>query len=151
MKIEILEMATPEHKPFMDHVVKNESSQAAIVPKGKGTFTDHLANERTFLAWTRTGLGIFALGCAIARFGGSDNVKSLLRSPLGEKKPMVSGLILTSCGILIILYGVWRYYRINRYIDRRDVAAAARVLEPIVATLLLFMSMIAIVVIFIIL
>src|SRR5205085_9848799 len=31
--------------------------------------TDHLANERTFLAWIRTGLAIIAFGFVVERFG----------------------------------------------------------------------------------
>ena len=30
---------------------------------------DHMANERTFLAWIRTSLGIIAFGFVIERFG----------------------------------------------------------------------------------
>lgn len=33
---------------------------------------DHLASERTFLAWARTGLGFIALGIAIERFNQLD-------------------------------------------------------------------------------
>ena len=31
--------------------------------------TDYLANERTFLAWIRTGVALIALGFVVARFG----------------------------------------------------------------------------------
>lgn len=31
--------------------------------------TDHLANERTFLAWLRTGLAIIGFGFVVTRFG----------------------------------------------------------------------------------
>ena len=31
--------------------------------------SDHLANERTYLAWIRTGIAIIALGFVVARFG----------------------------------------------------------------------------------
>ena len=36
------------------------------------TARDHLASERTFLAWIRTGLGFLALGIAIERFSQLD-------------------------------------------------------------------------------
>ncbi|POS80727.1 hypothetical protein DHEL01_v200867 [Diaporthe helianthi] len=36
------------------------------------TARDHLASERTFLAWIRTGLGFVALGIAIERFSQLD-------------------------------------------------------------------------------
>ncbi|WP_146892603.1 YidH family protein, partial [Acetobacter oeni] len=31
-------------------------------------YTDHAANERTFLAWVRTALAIIAFGCFLAKF-----------------------------------------------------------------------------------
>jgi putative membrane protein len=34
-----------------------------------GRFGDHAANERTMLAWIRTGIALMAFGFAIARFG----------------------------------------------------------------------------------
>jgi putative membrane protein len=34
-----------------------------------GRFRDHAANERTMLAWLRTGIALMAFGFAIARFG----------------------------------------------------------------------------------
>jgi len=37
------------------------------LPSGK--VSDHLANERTYLAWMRTGIAIIALGFVVARFG----------------------------------------------------------------------------------
>ena len=38
-------------------------------PPPEGLFRDHAANERTLLAWIRTGVALMALGFAIARFG----------------------------------------------------------------------------------
>src|ERR1700733_10131953 len=38
-------------------------------PAGDSQFRDHAANERTLLAWIRTGVALMAFGFAIARFG----------------------------------------------------------------------------------
>jgi putative membrane protein len=38
-------------------------------PAGDSQFRDHAANERTLLAWIRTGIALMAFGFAIARFG----------------------------------------------------------------------------------
>jgi putative membrane protein len=38
-------------------------------PPGDSQFRDHAANERTLLAWIRTGIALMAFGFAIARFG----------------------------------------------------------------------------------
>lgn len=48
------------------------------------TARDHLASERTFLAWIRTGLGFLALGIAIERFSQLD-LRELLK-PLREQQ-----------------------------------------------------------------
>ena len=36
--------------------------------KTKGSASDHLANERTFLAWIRTSIGIMAFGFVVVKF-----------------------------------------------------------------------------------
>jgi putative membrane protein len=36
--------------------------------KPEGSAGDHLANERTFLAWTRTSIGIMAFGFVVVKF-----------------------------------------------------------------------------------
>ncbi|HEV3286504.1 MAG TPA: DUF202 domain-containing protein, partial [Steroidobacteraceae bacterium] len=33
-----------------------------------GGFSDHAANERTFLAWVRTGIAVIAFGFVIEKF-----------------------------------------------------------------------------------
>jgi putative membrane protein len=38
------------------------------VKKNKGNPADHLANERTFLAWVRTSIGIMAFGFVVVKF-----------------------------------------------------------------------------------
>lgn len=53
------------------------------------TARDHLASERTFLAWIRTGLGFLALGIAIERFSQLD-LRELLK-PLREHQEGLQG------------------------------------------------------------
>lgn len=43
-----------------------ETSSSERAPDGQ--FRDHAANERTMLAWLRTGIALMAFGFAIARF-----------------------------------------------------------------------------------
>jgi putative membrane protein len=38
-------------------------------PRSANRVRDHLANERTFLAWVRTALGLIGLGFVLARMG----------------------------------------------------------------------------------
>lgn len=71
------------------------------------TARDHLANERTYLAWVRTGFGTAALGLAVAE---------LLGDP-GDWKPVAAGVLFVILGISMLLYGTMRYFRIVRSLD----------------------------------
>ena len=70
----------------------------------------HLANERTFLAWFRTGLTLMALGIAAAQF---------LDREVGAGIPLVPLLatVLVVTGIGFSALGAWRYQRARLRID----------------------------------
>ena len=63
------------------------------------TARDHLANERTLLAWVRTALSLIALGLAIAKF-----------SP--DTSGTVVSAVLVFCGVMLIVYGRFRYFQV---------------------------------------
>jgi putative membrane protein len=139
-----------ESSQLNDPIVENPEFQPTP-HEHKGTFTDHLANERTFLAWIRTSLGIFAFGCAISRFGGTDQNQGIVNGSAQDIKPLVSGLVLVACGVITMLYSIYRYYRINRQILQRNLTEVSQIREPIIATFVLLLSMIVILVAYIIL
>jgi putative membrane protein len=70
----------------------------------------HLANERTFLAWFRTGLTLIALGIAAAQFLSHDVVPGI---------PVVRILstVLAMTGMFVVLVGARRYLDGRRHID----------------------------------
>jgi putative membrane protein len=113
---------------------------------------DHLANERTFLSWTRTGLNIFTVGCAIGRFGGSLNsTATSLTSPNAQKKPLIAGIILAGVGILCLIYGIWRFFRTHRRIIGKRASDNPDILGPIISVFVLMGALIAVLIIFFIL
>ncbi|CAF3593581.1 unnamed protein product [Rotaria sordida] len=62
-----------------------KESEESIPDDYNQNFTNYLANERTFLAWIRTGLTVFTLGCALARFSSSNSSSNLtIRSFISE-------------------------------------------------------------------
>lgn len=62
--------------------------------------TDHLANERTFLAWVRTAVTIMAFGFVVARFG------LLLRELSGTPGSSAGSAPLSEAtGVLLVLAG----------------------------------------------
>ena len=94
---------------------------------------DHLASERTLLAWLRTGLGFIALGIAVERFSQLDVPASLQvpqhRHPVlkpsehtkaPKKADQTQELVFTLLGTGggAIVYGTTRYFSNMRLLER---------------------------------
>lgn len=83
--------------------------------------TDHLANERTFLAWTRTALSIIAFGFVVERFG-------LLLRELGLKVnsgsvsnvhySTIIGIALTLLGTAVMVVALINFLQARNSIDK---------------------------------
>ncbi len=73
----------------------------------------HLANERTFLAWFRTGVTLIALGLAAGQF---------LARDVAPGVPLVRVLstILAATGVALVLVGARRYTNGRRRIDAAE-------------------------------
>lgn len=87
----------------------------------------HMANERTFLAWVRTGVGIMAFGFVLERFGILTRQLQLFsaRGAAGDVPPLLHSYSLTGiAGICLIVAGAtlvglsyFRFKRLERQID----------------------------------
>lgn len=85
------------------------------------SFTDHAANERTFLAWVRTGIAIMAFGFLVERF---DIFLKIAAATLGERTHglvgqafgNVAGLGLIVAGAMLIFLAGLRFRKIGRAI-----------------------------------
>lgn len=96
---------------------------------------DHLANERTFLAWIRTGGAVMALGLLIARFAGDGG------SPSG--RPLAAGAVLVAVGAAGLVYGTTRYRRVNHEIERNAYVTGSRGTEMVWVAGLLIAGIVA--------
>lgn len=91
--------------------------------------SDHLANERTFLAWIRTGLATITFGFVIERFG-------LLLRELGFRSQMallfslpfsaLVGVSLTVLGVAMIIVALLNFLHIRRAIESETFHPPAR-------------------------
>jgi putative membrane protein len=93
-------------------------------------FTDHSANERTFLAWIRTGIAVIAFGFVVEKFNlfilaltstAVANVGLAVRTdrlagPLGRYE----GVALMLVGIALIALAGVRFVRTTRMIDASE-------------------------------
>jgi inner membrane protein YidH len=90
-------------------------------------FRDHAANERTLLAWIRTGVALMAFGFAIARFGlFLREIAPGAAAPSGGEPAMGSGwfgVVLVLFGFVTNLAAMIRYLRIRTaLLERRSIA-----------------------------
>lgn len=70
--------------------------------KQQGNITDHLANERTFLAWIRTSIGIMAFGFVVVKFSLFIKQISLI---LGKENIVQSRGYSAVVGIMLVAVG----------------------------------------------
>lgn len=76
----------------------------------------YMANERTFLAWIRTGIGIMAFGFAVKQFVSFMNTENAL--PLSHGYSEIAGIGLVGLGTLMNLLAFVKYKKIERQIDK---------------------------------
>jgi putative membrane protein len=100
---------------------------------GKGNASDHLANERTFLAWIRTGIGIMAFGFVVVKF--SLFIKQLAVI-LGDKTAIqpkgyssITGIILVALGIMTIAFAFLRYRSTEKQLNAGNYAQSGLLLS----------------------
>ena len=92
---------------------------------------DHLANERTQLAWLRTSANVVVVGLAVARFADGGEVTAA---------SLVAGGVLILTGAVGVVYGTLRYRRAAAAIRRGDIDAISSSLGPSVAAVVLLVA-----------
>ena len=92
---------------------------------------DHLANERTQLAWLRTSANVVVVGLAVARFADGGEVTAA---------SLVAGGVLILTGAVGVGYGTLRYRRASTAIRRGDTEQISSSLGPSVAAAVLLVA-----------
>jgi len=104
----------------------------------------HMANERTFLAWIRTSIGIMAFGFVVEKFAlfikqmsivlGKSNIEKAL--PPSHGYSAIVGIFLVGFGTLMGLLAFIRYKKIERQIDA-DTYEPSSILDILLTILVL--------------
>jgi putative membrane protein len=86
------------------------------------SYTDHAANERTYLAWVRTALAFMGFGLLIERFdlfarALPDAESAMLQTQLSSN---VAGLFLILLGVLVLAVSSARYVRFKKDIASQE-------------------------------
>ena len=96
---------------------------------------DHLANERTFLAWMRTSLAIITFGIGLNRFSLYLNELARTGGPPTRTGTGRLGIAMVVLGMGLLAWGAVRYELARRQIDARDFVAAR--VSPWVVTIVI--------------
>jgi len=90
-------------------VADEPRNEEKVRPANEAAVRDHLANERTLLAWQRTALAVVGIGFLVDRFS------------LGPAGPTVAGSVVGTLFIVLgaaaSLVGAYRFVRTEREID----------------------------------
>ena len=82
--------------------------------------SDHLANERTILAWIRTSISVIALGVAINRFSLflMEFYQVVPQARSANRHAEAVGIGLVVLGLVIMCGAIWHYLHVANAIDR---------------------------------
>jgi putative membrane protein len=99
--------------------MKTPNSEAT--PSQSTRAREHLANERTLLAWVRTAIALMGLGFVVARFGLYLREIAAVRG--GSLPPESSysgpiGIVLVGAGVLATVVSTVRFFRARDQIER---------------------------------
>lgn len=109
-------------------------------------YSDHAANERTFLAWVRTAIAIMAFGFLVQKFDLFLRIASasLTARSLPERSQIVgdiAGLLLIVLGGAMMALAALRFRKTTLDIDAKDVRLGPGMqLDVILATLLFLLG-----------
>jgi putative membrane protein len=92
-------------EPVADHSDPDDERPG----KPEAAVRDHLANERTLLAWQRTAIGIIAVGFLVDRLALDEGETTILAS--------VTGIAIVVLGGIVSGAGAYRFVRTEREID----------------------------------
>ncbi len=130
-------------------------AQSGPNPPG-GHPSDHLANERTFLAWNRTSISIVVFGFVVAKFG--ITIRKLLQFEhslqaqagveQGSGLSLGLGVTFMIFGIVLALLAWVRYHNTRRRLESGEFRPAGGIIVLVTTVTALFGAVLAVYLIF---
>ncbi|MBA2465444.1 MAG: DUF202 domain-containing protein [Nocardioidaceae bacterium] len=95
---------------------------------------DHMANERTYLAWLRTAANIMIVGLVVARFGAGGKVTATT---------LAAGGMLLAVVAAGVVYGTMRYRAVSRELEAGEYVTGGQSTGPTLAAVILVLALLA--------
>jgi putative membrane protein len=112
------------------------------------SFSDHAANERTFLAWIRTAIAVMAFGFLVARFNLFLKITAQsLAAAGGGAVPVpggefggAAGIVLIVAGTVMVAVAAIRFLHTSRAIDSPELRAEGARMDLALAGLMVLLG-----------
>ncbi|WP_413230370.1 YidH family protein [Flavobacterium sp. MMLR14_040] len=108
---------------------------------------EHMSNERTFLSWIRTGIGIMVFGFVIVKFSLFVNQlpSTFFKDSTIPKNGLTIfiGISLVLTGAITILLSYWKYRQVHRLLQRGEYLYSTMLLT--ILTVVIFLMSIIII------
>src|ERR1700733_9881129 len=102
---------------------------------------DYMANERTFLAWIRTSIGIMAFGFVVVKFSLFVKQLTLLlgKQYIIQQKgySAIMGIVLVCVGMITSILAYLRYKKTEKQIDQNNYQSSSLLISVLVAFIFL--------------
>lgn len=101
---------------------------------------EHLANERTLLAWIRTSIGIMAFGFVVVKFSLFIKQIALL---IGENRPLppqhghssMIGILLVAIGAMVLLFSYIKYKQTEKQLNNEAFKSSSKLIFSLTVTI----------------
>jgi len=105
-------------------------------------YTDHAANERTYLAWVRTAIAVMAFGFLVEKFDlflevAAQSLSGQQPTALNKAVGDIAGLLLILLGGAMMVVATMRFRQVARDIDAADVRPGRGTQMDIILVMLL--------------
>jgi putative membrane protein len=101
---------------------------------------DYLAEERTFLAWIRTGLTLMGFGFVVARFGLFLRLIQVTKEGVAPQSHSISpwiGTLFIVVGVAVNLFSIRRHVRLVQQLNRGQITTQGPSYQAIVLAVFL--------------
>jgi putative membrane protein len=119
-------------------VVISSSSESQVENSNRAR--DHLANERTFLAWVRTSVAIVVFGFAIGRFAIALRQLARFQGQAARTTGLSvwMGMISILAGVVMVVAGLLRYRKTRTQLDEGKFEPAGFIVDLVTILTVLF-------------
>lgn len=127
-------------KKSQSFMKEEKFNTAQHIHRSSANISDHLANERTFLAWIRTSIGIMAFGFVVVKFALFIKQLSIMFNknvaPSNENASVI-GISLVVFGLVMSLCSFFQYKHIEKQLLRTDYNPSSRLSTLLIISMLL--------------